>query len=88
MPRWSAAQMLAYIARGEPLKLAEWPRDMDGQILPAQLKLREAIAQQRICDVRGGRASGSKERIEELPTTRSRCSSPTGADHPPLIQAA
>ena len=67
MPRWSAAQMLSRIALGKPLKLTEWPSDMDGQILPAQLKLREAIAQQRISDVRGRRGPpGSKERIEEL----------------------
>jgi hypothetical protein len=67
MPRWSAAQMLLRIALGKPLKLTEWPSDMSGQILPAQLKLHEAIVQRRIIDVRGRRGPpGSKERVEEL----------------------
>jgi len=67
MPRWSAAQMLGQIALGRPLKLREWPSDMHGQILPTQLKLREAIARGRISDVRGRQGPpGSKERIEEL----------------------
>ena len=64
MPRWSAAQMLSWIGRREPLKLTEWPSDMGGQILPAQLKLTEAIARQRISDVRGWLGPpGSKERV-------------------------
>jgi len=60
--------MLSRIAPlGKPLKLEEWSSDMDGQILPAQLKLHEAIVQRRITDVRGRRGPpGSKERIEEL----------------------
>jgi hypothetical protein len=59
--------MLSRIALGRPLKLAEWPDDMSGQILPAQLKLHEAIVQGRITDVRGRLGPpGSKERIEEL----------------------
>jgi hypothetical protein len=67
MPRWLAAQMLSRIALGKPLKLEEWPSDMSGQILPAQLKLHEAIVQRRIIDVRGRRGPpGSKARIEEL----------------------
>src|SRR5262245_59218501 len=68
MPRWSAAQMLSRIAPlGKPLKLTEWPSDMGDQILPAQLKLHEAIVQRRITDVRGRLGPpGSKERIEEL----------------------
>src|SRR5262245_8655887 len=66
MPRWSAAQMLSRLALGKPLKLTEWPSDMDGQILPAQLKLREAIAQQRISDVRGRLGPpGSKGRMPD-----------------------
>ena len=44
MPRWSAAQQLSRIALKKPLQLTEWPDDMSGQILPAQLKLREANA--------------------------------------------
>jgi hypothetical protein len=67
MPRWSAAQMLSWIALGKPLKLKEWPNAMEGRILPAQLKLHEAIVQRRITDVRGRLGPpGSKERIEEL----------------------
>src|SRR5262245_24035243 len=67
MPRWTAAQMLSRIALGKPLELKEWPSDMDGQILPAQLKLREAYVRQRITDVRGRRGPpGSKERVEEI----------------------
>jgi hypothetical protein len=67
MPRWSAAQMLSRIALEKPSKLKKWPSDMEGRILPAQLKLHEAIAQGRISDVRGRRGPpGSKERIEEL----------------------
>src|SRR5262249_38920872 len=67
MPRWSAAQMLSRIAVGKPWGLKKWPSGMDGQILPAQLKLHEAIREGRISDVRGRRGPpGSKERIEEL----------------------
>src|SRR5262245_37877275 len=68
MSRWSATQMLSRIAPlGKPLKLTEWPSDMSGQILPAQLKLHEAIVQRRITDVRGRLGPpGSKEQIEEL----------------------
>jgi hypothetical protein len=67
MPRWTAAQLLSRIALEKPLKLTDWPDDMSGQILPAQLKLHEAVVQQRITDVRGRLGPpGSKERIEEL----------------------
>src|SRR5262249_28050042 len=67
MPRWTAAQMLSRIALGKPLKLTEWPSDMSGKILPAQLKLHEAIVQRRISDVRGRRGPpGSEEQIAEL----------------------
>jgi hypothetical protein len=67
MSRRSAAQMLAWIALGKPLKLTEWPRDMSGQILSAQLKLHEAIVRQRITDVRGRLGPpGAKQRIEEV----------------------
>jgi hypothetical protein len=56
--------MLSWIGRREPLKLTEWPSDMGGQILPTQLKLTEAIARQRISDVRGWLGPpGSKERV-------------------------
>jgi len=67
MPRWSAAQMLSRIAPlGKPLKLEEWRSDMDGKILPAQLKLHEAIVQRRITDVRGRLGPpGSKQRIPD-----------------------
>jgi len=66
MLRWTAAQLLSRIALEKPLKLTEWPSDMDGQILPAQLKLREAIAQRRITNVRGRLGPpGSKERIPD-----------------------
>ena len=65
MPRWSAAQILSRIALRKPLKLREWGSDMDGKILPAQLKLHEAIVQGRItmCGVGSGprdRKSGSR----------------------------
>jgi hypothetical protein len=64
--RWSAAQMLAWIDRKKPLELKEWSSDMDGQILPAQLKLREAIVQRRVIDVRGRRGPpGSKQRMPD-----------------------
>ena len=67
MPRWTAAQLLSRIALEKPLKLTDWPDDMSGQILPAQLKLHEAVVQQRITDVRGRLGPpGSKERIKEL----------------------
>jgi hypothetical protein len=67
MLRWTAAQILSGFALGKPLKLTEWPSDMDGKILPAQLKLREAIVQGRITDIRGRLGPpGLKERIEEL----------------------
>jgi hypothetical protein len=66
MPRWSAAQMLSRIALGKPLKLKEWPNAMESRILPAQLKLTEAIARQRISDVRGRRGPpGSKVRMPD-----------------------
>jgi hypothetical protein len=59
--------MLACLALGKPLQLKEWSSDMDGKILPAQLKLHEAIVQRRISDVRGRRGPpGSKKRIAEL----------------------
>jgi len=64
MSRWTAAQMLSWIALGKSLKLKEWPSDMEGRILPAQLKLAEAIAQQRISDARGRLGPpGSNERM-------------------------
>jgi hypothetical protein len=67
MPRWTAAQMLSQIALEKSLKLREWRSEMDGKILPAQLKLHEAIVQGRIIDIRGRRGPpGSKERIEEI----------------------
>ena len=67
MPRWTAAQLLSRIALEKPLELKKWRRDMDGRILPAQLKLHEAIAQGRITDIRGRLGPpGSKGRIEEL----------------------
>jgi hypothetical protein len=48
------------------LKLTDWRDDMDGQILPAQLKLREAIVQGRITDIRGRLGPpGSKERMPD-----------------------
>jgi hypothetical protein len=64
MPRWTAAQILSGFALEKPLKLKEWRGDMDGKILPAQLKLREAIIQGWIIDVWGRRGPpGSKERM-------------------------
>ena len=67
MPRWTAAQILSGFALGKPLKLTDWRNDMDGQILPAQLKLREAIVQGHITDVRGRLGPpGSKERVAEI----------------------
>jgi hypothetical protein len=66
MPRWTAAQILSGFALGKPLKLTDWRDDMDGQILPAQLKLREAIVQRRITDIRGRLGPpGSKERMPD-----------------------
>src|SRR5262245_12672690 len=68
MPRWSAAQMLSGFALRKPLEREEWSSDMDGKILPAQLKLREAIAQQRISDVRGrlGPPGSKEQRLTDL----------------------
>ena len=68
MPRWSAAQQLSRIALKKPLQLTEWPDDMSGQILPAQLKLREAIVQRRITDVRGrlGPPGSKEQRLTDL----------------------
>ena len=66
MPRWSAAQMLAQIALEKPVSLEKWTSDIDGQILPAQLKLHEAIVQGCITDVRGRLGPpGSKERMPD-----------------------
>jgi len=66
MSRWSAAQILSGFALGKPLELKEWRNDMDGKILPAQLKLHEAIVQRRISDVRGRLGPpGSKQRIPD-----------------------
>jgi len=68
MPRWTAAQILSGFALGKPLEREEWPSDMDGKILPAQLKLREAIAQRRISDVRGrlGPPGSKEQRLTDL----------------------
>src|SRR5262249_24356516 len=68
MPRWSAAQILSGFALRKPLEREEWSSDMDGKILPAQLKLREAIAQQRISDVRGrlGPPGSKEQRLTDL----------------------
>ena len=66
MPRWTAAQILSGFALGKPLKLTDWRDDMDGQILPAQRKLREAIVQRRITDIQGRLGPpGSKERMPD-----------------------
>jgi hypothetical protein len=49
------------------LELKEWSSDMDGKILPAQLKLHEAIVQGHISDVQGRCGPpGSKGRIAEI----------------------
>ena len=68
MPRWTAAQMLSRIALEKPLELKEWRDDMNGQILPGQLKLREAIVQRRITDVRGrlGPPGSKEQRLTDL----------------------
>jgi hypothetical protein len=66
MPRWTAAQQLSRIALKKPLQLTEWRDDMNGQILPAQRKLREAIVQRRITDIQGRLGPpGSKERMPD-----------------------
>jgi hypothetical protein len=58
--------MLAQIALEKPVSLEKWTSDIDGQILPAQLKLHEAIVQGCITDVRGRLGPpGSKERMPD-----------------------
>ena len=68
MPRWTAAQMLSRIALEKPLELKEWRDDMNGQILPGQLKLREAIVQRRITDIQGrlGPPGSKEQRLTDL----------------------
>ena len=68
MPRWSAAQLLSRFALEKPLERTQWPSDMSGRILPAQLKLHEAIVQRRITDVQGrlGLPGSKEQRLTEL----------------------
>src|SRR5262245_38212128 len=68
MPRWSAAQPLSWFALEKPLERTQWPSDMSGQILPAQLKLHEAIVQRRITDLQGrlGPPGSKEQRLTDL----------------------